>query len=321
MSTRDLLASNSFNSRHFRLEELADGVYAAINCEQGWAICNAGIIDLGDRTLVYDAFSCPQAAFDLRKAAEVLTGRTVRLLINSHYHNDHIWGNQAFSPETDIIATAKTRHLITTEGAVEVSDYREIAPKRLEALEQKYAESTDEQERRQLKPMLFDYQAILAALPILQVQLPSITFEREMVFFGSKRSARLIAYENAHCGSDAILYLPEDGIVFTEDILFIDCHPYLSEGNPNVIQRALGEIKQLNPSILVPGHGPVGKMVHLDIEYGYINCLKELAQDAIRQNLSEDELTRIPIPREYEHFLFPTFFTANLQSMKRQLHE
>ena len=46
----------SFESRHFRLEQLADGVYACINADGGWAICNAGIIDLGNRTLVFDAF-------------------------------------------------------------------------------------------------------------------------------------------------------------------------------------------------------------------------------------------------------------------------
>ena len=48
------------SSKHFRLEQLADGVYAAIHVlpdhrgqpSGGAAIGNAGIIDLGDRTLV-----------------------------------------------------------------------------------------------------------------------------------------------------------------------------------------------------------------------------------------------------------------------------
>ena len=53
---------STFTSRHFNLEQLADGVYAAIHAEEGWAICNAGIIDLGDRTLVFDSFMSPQAA-------------------------------------------------------------------------------------------------------------------------------------------------------------------------------------------------------------------------------------------------------------------
>lgn len=319
MANQNLPAINSFVSHHFHLEQLADGVYAAINAEEGWAICNAGIIDLGDRTLVFDAFTTPQAASDLREAAEKLTGHPVHLLVNSHYHNDHIWGNQALGPDVEIISTSKTRQLILTEGAAEVQGYREIAPARLEALEKQLAETSSEALRLQLKPMLYDYQAIVAALPILQVRLPSLTFDGELSFYGSKRSARLIAYENAHCGSDTILYLPGDGIVFTEDILFIDCHPYLAEGDPRVIQDVLAEIKKLNPTILVPGHGPVGKIEHLDILVEYIRQLQALALEAIKRGATEEELRKITIPIEYQKYSMPIFFTSNLQFMVKYL--
>jgi len=43
-------------SKHFQIERLADGVYAAVASEQGYAICNAGIIDIGDRTILFDTF-------------------------------------------------------------------------------------------------------------------------------------------------------------------------------------------------------------------------------------------------------------------------
>jgi cyclase len=87
-----------FRSQHFRLERLADGIYAAIHIDGGWAQSNAGIIDLGDRTLIFDTFINPEAATDLRAAAEELTGRSTVVVINSHSHNDHIWGNQIFPP-------------------------------------------------------------------------------------------------------------------------------------------------------------------------------------------------------------------------------
>ena len=83
-------------SRHFRLEQLQEGIYAAIHKEGGWAISNAGIVDLGDRTLVFDSFRSTQPALDLRLAAEQLTGRPVSIVVNSHYHADHTWGNCYF---------------------------------------------------------------------------------------------------------------------------------------------------------------------------------------------------------------------------------
>jgi hypothetical protein len=49
------------DSRHFWLEELAEGVYAAIHIDGGTAIGNASIIDLGDRTLIFDSLFTPQA--------------------------------------------------------------------------------------------------------------------------------------------------------------------------------------------------------------------------------------------------------------------
>ena len=61
---------NSIQTKHFHLEQPADGAYAAIHADDGWAICNAGFVDLGDHTLVFDAFITPAAAADLRMAAE-----------------------------------------------------------------------------------------------------------------------------------------------------------------------------------------------------------------------------------------------------------
>src|SRR5512137_3063529 len=80
-------------SRHYKLEKLADGIYAAIhNTQGGYAICNAGIIDLGDKTVVIDPFISPAAARDLKQHAEYLTGRVPGLVLNLDPHSDHTRG-------------------------------------------------------------------------------------------------------------------------------------------------------------------------------------------------------------------------------------
>ena len=62
-------------SKNFSIQKLAPGVWAAIqNDKGGHAISNAGIIDLGDKTIVFDAFINPDAATELKQAAEELTG-------------------------------------------------------------------------------------------------------------------------------------------------------------------------------------------------------------------------------------------------------
>jgi cyclase len=221
-----------YQSKHFQLEQLSDGIYACIHAEGGWAISNAGIIDLGDRTIVFDTFMTPTAARDLREAAENISGRPIHAVINSHYHNDHIWGNQIFSPDVDIISSTRTRELIAKEGLVEVQGYHDNAQLTLQALDEQLKKETNELKRTQLKFLIDYFHAIIATLPELQIRLPNLTFTRDMTFEGSKRSAKLISFEGGHCGSDAILYLPEEGIVFMADLLFIGGHPYL----PMVIQ-------------------------------------------------------------------------------------
>ena len=97
-------------SSNFTIEQLAPNVWAAIhNDYYGKAICNAGIIDLGDKTVVFDPFMTPSAAIELRDVAYQLTKRNYAYVVNSHYHNDHIRGNQAFLPNATIISTTTTR--------------------------------------------------------------------------------------------------------------------------------------------------------------------------------------------------------------------
>jgi cyclase len=310
--------SMDFRSDHFTLEQLAQGVYAAINSPSGWAICNAGIIDLGDRTLIYDGFMTPAAASDLRSAAETLLGRPVHALINSHYHNDHIWGNQAFSPDTEIISTTMTRQLIITEGPKEIQAYREVVQTRLESVEAQLTSDHDEATLKNLQLHHAYFQGIQATLPGLQLRLPDITFTGNLTFEGSKRCAQLLTFEGGHCSSDAILYLPQDGIVFMEDLLFKDFHPYLEECDPAQLKLILGEVKKLGAKIFVPGHGPLAEASQLDWMLDYIECLDTLAGEVVNQGGTETDLGKIVIPIEYQCLLFPQMFPANLKFMYKR---
>ena len=108
--------SMKITSPHFSIHTLTEGVHAAIATNGGAAIANAGIIDLGEQTVIFDTFMTLKAALDLSRAAEALTGRKAETIINSHYHNDHTWGNQIFSPHAKIITSSQTEALLETEG-------------------------------------------------------------------------------------------------------------------------------------------------------------------------------------------------------------
>jgi cyclase len=196
-------------SKHFRLQQLADGVYAAIHIAGGAAIGNAGIVDLGDRTLVYDTFIAPQAAQDLRTAAEALTGRAIDTVIDSHWHNDHIWGNQVFGAGTDIISTEETRRLIiATRGHGAYDSFMAEAEANLEATRAQLEGTEDEGQRRQLALWVDYHQSVVETKPILQIRAPNVTFVERLAFHGTDRPAEVIDFVGGHTESDAILFLP-----------------------------------------------------------------------------------------------------------------
>ena len=98
-----------FPSPNFDVFELADGVYACIHRTGGKAICNIGIVDQGTHTLIFDTFLSPFVAEEMKALVKYLKLPPVKYVINSHFHNDHIRGNQVFDSNAKILSTTKTR--------------------------------------------------------------------------------------------------------------------------------------------------------------------------------------------------------------------
>ena len=150
-------------SKHFVLHPLAEGAFAAIAEDGGAAISNSGLVDLGGQIIVFDTFLTPQAAADLRQMAEDRFGQPPSIVINSHYHNDHLWGNQVFAPGAQIISSARTRELMATAGAEEFQWYSANSAQRLETLRPQYQDTDDEQQRRELSLWLGYYEGLVEA--------------------------------------------------------------------------------------------------------------------------------------------------------------
>jgi glyoxylase-like metal-dependent hydrolase (beta-lactamase superfamily II) len=308
-----VIDQGNVKSRHFKLDRLADGVYAAIQLEGGWGIANAGIVDLGDRTLIFDSMMTPHAASDLRSSAEALTGRPVYAVVNSHFHNDHIWGNPAFSEETEFIATNEIRELISIKGKEELRYFKEISKARLLELETRQATASEPVDVEELSVWIPYYQGILAALPGLKLRLPRLTFSERMVLHGSERTVELLTYGGGHTGDDVLLYLPDDGIVFMGDLMFVGSHPYMVGGDPDKLLKTLDAVHALKAEIFVPGHGPVGDIHDFELNQRYVHHLGEVIAGVVGRGEDEDALSHIQIPEPFDGWHTPVNFKNNLE--------
>jgi glyoxylase-like metal-dependent hydrolase (beta-lactamase superfamily II) len=303
--------SQSFESEHFTIEKLTNGVYAAIHKNGGYAICNAGIINLGNETLVFDCFISPKAARDLKKAAEELTGNEVRYVINSHYHNDHIRGNQVFSG-AEIIATQKTKELIEETEPEELEYEKKVVDDIIKSTQREIEGETDHRKLEEHKMWLGYYKAIKESFSEYKTILPDKIVKDTLVIQGKDRRVILFCRGKGHTESDMVLLLPEDKILFTGDLLFIKNHPWLGDGFVEEWIEYLEELKKLNVEQIVPGHGPVGETQNLDKMISYIQTITNLVDDAITNNISKEDLRLTTIPDEFKDWLLSRFFTLNL---------
>jgi glyoxylase-like metal-dependent hydrolase (beta-lactamase superfamily II) len=301
-------------SKDFSIQQLAPGVWAAIqNDKSGHAISNAGIVDLGGKTLVFDAFISPDPAAELRQIAQQLTGQPVSYVINSHYHDDHIRGDQAFAPAATIISTEWTRNEMEK---VEPGE-REWAKQNIERQLEKARQSlrlAKPNERDEDNMWLKYYEAISQSLPKLKMTLPGLTFKDSMWIRGSLRSVLLVECHNGHTASDAVMILPRENIAFMGDLLFVKRHPWFGDGDPDSLREHL--LRFYNDSSVkqfVPGHGAVAGKESLQLLIQYIADLQQMATDAVKNKEPDSVFEKRPVLPAYKDWWFGRFYSDNLE--------
>lgn len=309
-------ASTAASPKNFTVEPLAPGVWAVVNKDWSAASANAAIIDLGDETLVFDSLFTPEAGAELRRTAERLTGRPVRYLVLSHWHNDHVRGAQEF-PQTTIISSVRTRELITEREPPEIAGEKKIVDARIEREKKRLTEETDAEPRRERLFWVSYYEAMKRSHPQLRLTLPNVTFEKRMIIDGTARRVVLLEYAG-HTGSDAIAFLPSERIALLGDLHFVNHQPYLPHGHPDEHRAALRAIKELAPERVLPGHGPVSGPQTLDTLIAFINDVERVAAGLKAQGktkLTDADRPNILTPERYQHWWFGNFYFANVRFM------
>ncbi|MFN9596070.1 MAG: MBL fold metallo-hydrolase [Bacteroidota bacterium] len=296
------------NMRHLEIQKITDGVYAAIHRNGGHGICNAGIIDLGDATVIFDCMLTPAAAMELKDAAKELTGREAKYVVNSHYHNDHIRGNQVFTNAT-IISTNKTAELIKTRGPEELASDRRDAAERLQGWRSKPTSNDPHAEKERLG-MIGYYEALASSAKDIVITRPNATFNGSMSLNGTLRSVELIDMGAGHTPSDAVLWLPNEKILFAGDLLFVETQPWMLDGDPENWLRILERISDMQPETIIPGHGPVANNEAIDPLRAYIRTVMDAASQ-----VANGKNDKLQCPAPYDRWMLSVFYFPNVMGM------
>jgi glyoxylase-like metal-dependent hydrolase (beta-lactamase superfamily II) len=264
----------------FTLQEVGSGVWAAIAEPGGVAVGNAGVVDLGDQTLVFDTTISLTAARELRAAAE--RAGALGTVVYSHWHGDHVYGAGAMPADALVVATARTAALMEERAAERLRQLKADPPS-----DGPFAE--------------------LAAteIPRLELIYPDETFAAERSFVGEQRSAQAISYGGGHTLSDAFLWLGEEKILFAADLVVNGTHPWVGDGDVRAWPGILERIAELGPETIVPGHGPVAGPDAIDFMLGYL-------QDLSRADPGS------PAPDRYASLANPNGWTRNVEAAAAQ---
>ena len=303
-------------SGNFDLVPLAEGVYACIHKFGGKAICNIGIVDTGEETLIFDTFISPVVAKEIPVLVKKLGLSPIRYVVNSHWHNDHIRGNQVFSDEVELISTQKTAELIQQNEPIEIADEKEYAPVQFayyDSLLQNYEGDTLDREYQRLLMWQPYFYAMMESHPILETRVPDSFVEDVRSISGSDRELRLVAMGSAHTESDLVLYLPDDKILFSGDLVFAGMHPYMAHGHLGGLKESLFTLQQLEIEQVVPGHGPVSKKHALADMSSYIESLESVASGFLQDSMTMEEASAMEIPEPFQDWWFDRFFARNLK--------
>jgi glyoxylase-like metal-dependent hydrolase (beta-lactamase superfamily II) len=312
------ITAQDFQSKHFTIQKLDDGVWALIHKNGGFAICNAGIIDLGDGALVFDAFLSPEPAQEIKKAAFALTGHPVKWVVNSHYHNDHIGGNQIFE-QAHIISTERTRELISKFQPEEIAADKKQIPIELEKDRKKDMAKMSPHELQEHIMDLGYNEALARVDDSLRVVLPDLTFKDQFIIHGSRRSVYILSYGEGHTESDAFLWLPREKIAFLGDLLFVQNQPWIGDGNMDHWSAYLDSIARLTPKKLVPGHGPVGTVADIDSMKSYFSSVRNRANDYFKNRIDPGADSTLKSPAPFDEWLLSAFYKANVHTEYKRM--
>ncbi len=224
----------------------------------GKAICNVGIVDNGKETIVFDSFLSPDVAEELLEALNEMNLSPVKYVVNSHFHNDHIRGNQVFSEAVKIISTARTSEIIEEEEPLQIAYEKENAPARLAYYDSLYKSFSGDTKSREYQQILMwkPYYEILSNSHLkVKTRVPDMFVDSIHNIDGPDRRIQLISKGQGHTESDLVLYLPDDDIIFTGDLVFNECHPYVPHGNISKWKAWLDFMNSLNVKTVMPGHG------------------------------------------------------------------
>jgi glyoxylase-like metal-dependent hydrolase (beta-lactamase superfamily II) len=245
------------------LHQLEPDTYAYLSPPGTWGWSNCGLVVSGDQALLIDTqFDLPLTRALLDAIECELPQIAIATVVTTHANGDHCWGNQLLG-DAEIIGSASSAYGMADE----------IQPDQLAALSGAGSPDTPLGAYLRRHFGAFDFTGV-------RVTPPTRTFTGRLDVMVGERRVELIEVGSAHTDGDVIVHIPDAGVVFAGDILFVGGHPIMWTGPVENWIAACDRIVATAADRIVPGHGPVTDPAGVVVFRGYLEWVAQRAQQA-----------------------------------------
>jgi len=309
---------------------VADGCYAWIQPNGEWFESNAGLV-LGDgESALIDTLADLNLTRGMLDAFSDLTdGAPIRTLVNTHSDADHVDGNQLVA-DADIVSSRRSAELIRRQDPGSFKGFGRLArgmrlvgrlplpmvgSLSLPVLPRVKLGSIGTYIGDMLAP--FDFDGI-------DVAAPTREFEGELSIDAGGRKLRLIEVGPAHTPGDLFIHVPDAGVVYTGDILFVGATPIMWAGPVVNWIVAIERLLDLDADTYVPGHGPVCGREEAEAVRRYWVWLEAAARHRFGLGMSAWEAARdIALSPEFRTYEWATWsqperIVVNVHTLERE---
>lgn len=237
-------AQQDFSKVEIRTEKLSDSVYMLVG-----AGGNLGLSVGEDAVFLVDDQFAPLTP-KIEAAIARITPKTVKFVLNTHWHGDHTGGNENLGKAGAlIIAHENVRKRMSVENFIEFLGMK--------------------------------------TQPDPRAALPVVTFTTDVTFHLNGDEIFAQHAPNAHTDGDAIVHFRKSDVVHMGDIMFNKLYPFIDtstggtvEGVIAAVERTLQEVGERTR--IIPGHGPLANRADLQAYRDMLATISGRIRDQLR---------------------------------------
>lgn len=227
---------------------------------------NIGVVLSGNDVMVIDTRSSHVQGREVLDDLRELTTAAVTVVVDTHGHFDHAFGNHVFRPAT-IWGHAGCGPFMDRTGKARKARIASEVPE------------------------------LAGDLAEVVIDPPDRTFTETAYVDLADRRVELRFLGRGHTDHDIVIRLPDTGVMFAGDLLENGAVPSFGDAYPLDWPETAFRVAELAQGVVVPGHGDHGGAGFADAQAGAYAALAELARRVHMGSLTlDDAVARTPFP-------------------------